>query len=41
MSVLFAVLGNVDDWEEMEYFAHYHEEYLKKYIQIKEWDTLS
>ena len=22
--VLFATLANVDDWVEMEYFAHYH-----------------
>lgn len=29
--VLFATLANVDDWVEMEYFAHYHEAYLKKY----------
>ena len=27
VTVLFATLANVDDWEEMEYFAHYHEEY--------------
>ena len=33
--VLFATLANVDDWVEMEYFAHYHEEYLKKYIELK------
>ena len=24
--VLFATLANVDDWVEMEYFAHYHED---------------
>ncbi len=35
MIVLFATLANVDDWVEMEYFAHYHEEYLKKYIELK------
>ena len=43
--VLFATLANVDDWVEMEYFAHYHEEYLKKYIELKNGipshDTLS
>ena len=33
--VLFATLSNVDDWVEMEFFAHYHEEYLKKYIELK------
>ena len=33
--VLFAALSNVDDWMEMEFFAHYHEEYLKKYIELK------
>lgn len=33
--VLFATLANVDDWVEMEYFAHYHEEYVKKYIELK------
>ena len=33
--VLFATLVNVDDWVEMEYFAHYHEAYLKKYIELK------
>ena len=33
--VLFATLANVDDWVEMEYFAHYYEEYLKKYIELK------
>lgn len=33
--VLFATLANVDDWVEMEYFAHYHQEYLKKYVELK------
>ena len=33
--VLFATLSNVDDWVEIEFFAHYHEEYLKKYIELK------
>ncbi len=33
--VLFATLANVDDWVEMEYFARYHKEYLKKYIELK------
>lgn len=43
--VLFATLSNVDDWVEMEYWAHYHEDYLKKYIELKNGipshDTLS
>ncbi|WP_243125292.1 transposase family protein [Clostridium transplantifaecale] len=30
VTVLFATLANVDDWVEMEYFAHYHQDYLKK-----------
>ncbi|MDO4453115.1 MAG: transposase family protein [Eubacteriales bacterium] len=42
--VLFDTLANVDDRVEMEYFAHYHEEYLKKYIELKNgipsYDTL-
>ena len=33
--VLFATLANVDGWEEMEYFSCYQEEYLKKYIELK------
>ena len=33
--VLFATLANVDDWVEMEYFAHYHEKYLKRYIKLE------
>ena len=33
--VLFATLANVDDWVEMEYFAHYHQDYLKKYVELK------
>lgn len=36
--VLFATLSNVDDWgggREMEYWAKYHEDYLKKYIELK------
>ena len=33
--VLFATLSNVDGWEEMEYFAQYHEKYLRKYIELK------
>ena len=33
--VLFATLANVDDWVEMEYFAHYNEEYLKRYIKLE------
>lgn len=33
--VLFVTLTNVDGWEEMEYFAQYREEYLRKYIGLK------
>ena len=33
--VLFATLANVDDWVEMEYFAYYNEEYLKRYIKLE------
>lgn len=33
--VLFATLANVDDWVEMEYFAYYHQDYLKKYVELK------
>lgn len=33
--VLFATLASVDDWIKMEYFAHYHEAYSKKYIEPK------
>lgn len=33
--VLFATLANVDGWAEMERFAHYYDEYLKKYIELK------
>lgn len=33
--VLFATLANVDDWVEMEYFAHYHQDYLRKYVKLK------
>ena len=28
-------LANVDDWFEMEYFDHYHKEYLKRYVELK------
>lgn len=31
--VLFATLANMDDWVEMEFFAHYHQDYLRKYIE--------
>lgn len=33
--VLFAKLSNADDWEEIEDFAVYNENYLKKYIELK------
>ena len=32
--VLFATLGDADDWVEIEMFARYHEEYLRKYISL-------
>lgn len=35
MIVPFATLANVDDWVEMEYFANYHQDYLRKYIELK------
>lgn len=33
--VLFAALANVDDWVEIEYFVHYRQDYLKKYVGLK------
>lgn len=33
--VLFAKLANADDWEEIEAFAEYHEDLLKKYIKFE------
>ena len=33
--VLFATLANADTWEEMEDFAKSHEEYLRKYLELK------
>lgn len=33
--VLFATLGNADDWVEIEWFGHIHEEYLRKYIELE------
>ncbi len=33
--VLFAKLANADDWEEIEAFAEYHEDFLKKYIKLE------
>lgn len=33
--VLFATLANADDWVEIELFAQSHENYLKKYIELK------
>lgn len=33
--VLFAMLANADDWVEIGIFASYHEEYLRKYIDLK------
>ncbi len=33
--VLFATLSNIDTWEDMEYWAEYQQDYLKKYIELK------
>lgn len=33
--VLFATLANVADWVEMKFFSHYYQNYLKKYIELK------
>ncbi len=33
--VLFATLANADCWEEMEDFARNNEEYLRRYIELK------
>ena len=33
--VLFAMLANADDWVEIGIFASYHEEYLRKYIDLE------
>ena len=33
--VLFATLANADDWVEMALFAEHHQDYLKKYIELK------
>ena len=33
--VLFATLGDADDWVEIEMFARYHEKYLRKYIELE------
>lgn len=33
--VLFAKLANADDWEEMEYFAECHKDFLKRYISLE------
>lgn len=33
--VLFATLGNADDWVEIEIFAKMHEAYLRKYIPLR------
>lgn len=32
--VLFAMLANANEWEEIAFFAEAHEEYLKKYIKL-------
>ena len=33
--VLFASLGNAEDWVEIEIFARFHERYLRKYIKLE------
>ncbi|GLC82583.1 ISAs1 family transposase [Lacrimispora brassicae] len=33
--VLFATLANADDWVEMELFARENQEYLRKYVELK------
>lgn len=33
--VLFATLANADDWVEIALFAQVYEEYLKKYIELR------
>lgn len=33
--VLFAKLANAEDWEDIEEFAEYHEEFLKRYISLE------
>ena len=33
--VLFATLGNADDWVEIGIFAKMHEEYLRQYIPLR------
>ena len=33
--VLFATLANADDWVEIEMFARFHQEYLRKYIKLE------
>jgi transposase DDE domain len=33
--VLFAKLSNADDWEEIEDFAYYNEDFLKQYISLE------
>lgn len=33
--VLFATFANADDWVEMALFAEWNQDYLKKYIEIK------
>ncbi len=33
--VLLATLANADEWEEMEDFAHSHEEFLREYLCLE------
>ena len=32
---MFATLANADDWVEMALFADYYQDYLRKYIELK------
>jgi len=32
MNVLFAILANADEWEEIEDFAHANEGFLRQYL---------
>lgn len=33
--VLFATLANADDWVEVEMFARYHQDYIRKYVPLE------
>ena len=38
--VLFATLANADDWVEMALFAESYQDYLRKYIELKNGDNV-